>query len=136
MSAEEILLDGLKDIRTGFREPWQGICAALLDWRYTAASTYARTANWHTIWELFDDLCSRWPEHSGAMSYPVPAPFRAYGECGKWDAKQAFDETHKASLAGSYDWSMNSYMWDKNTEYGAARWRLLEFLIKELEERV
>ena len=56
----------------------------------------------------------RWPEFSGNSHYPVDhpgmTPERAY-HCTKW-------------------------RWDTETEYGKARWRLLHFLIDELEQEI
>lgn len=57
-------------------------------------------------------LFPRWPEYSGNITFPVPHP-----ELSPRDAYLFL-----------YD------IWNRDTEYGKARWRLLEWLIKETAE--
>ena len=66
----------------------------------------------------FRDLCEAWPEYSGAHEYPVwtdrsVSPLRQYEQAQE-------SET----------------LWDSGTSYGAARWRLLNWAIAELEARI
>lgn len=63
---------------------------------------------------LPQDLVNKWPEHSGNPSFPIPHP--------DWPAP--------------YGYLMCRNKWDKRTEYGKARWRLVDFLIEKLEEIV
>lgn len=53
-----------------------------------------------------------WPEYSGDEAYPVPHP-----TC---DPRDAFNDTEN--------------LWDTSTEYGRARYRLLDFLIECAEQ--
>lgn len=59
-------------------------------------------------------LFRRWPQFSGSADFPVPHP------------------TEPACIA--YNSTQN--MWDRCTEYGQARWDLLEFCISELEKEL
>ena len=59
-------------------------------------------------------LIRRWPEFSGDIVYPVPVP-----ELGTppWDV------------------TLTSRLWDGRTKHGAARWRLLDYLIEQTEPK-
>lgn len=61
----------------------------------------------------FARLYKKWPEYSGNPTYPVPSPD------GKYTPEQAFDYTCEDKYAG---------------EYGAARMRLLNWCIEELQK--
>lgn len=63
---------------------------------------------------LFKHIASYWPEHSGQPNYPVPHPERS-----PRDAYMSANEDE---------------MWSRDHPYGAARWRLIEFCIAELEK--
>lgn len=66
------------------------------------------------IIEVFYPLYIQWPEYSGSLIYPVPSyveyvpAMEAYLEFGN--------------------------IWNRTTKYGQARWRLLDFLIAQLEK--
>lgn len=55
------------------------------------------------------DLFRSWPHYSGSIVFPIPGGGDAYEE--------------------AYH---NGKSWDRDTEYGALRWNLLEHCIKEL----
>lgn len=60
------------------------------------------------------DLMVQWPKYSGSYDYPVPSTIEGRTPC------QCFhDNIHN--------------MWDRNTEYGALRWELLEWLLEQPE---
>lgn len=59
--------------------------------------------------ELLKKAMTEWPKYSGDRMYPVPAPRYPHA------ASKAFLEC--------------ANMWDKNAEYGALRWELLDWLI-------
>lgn len=59
-----------------------------------------------------EKVMDKWPEHSGNREYPVPHP--------------------TGSPEVAYHLVCNK--WDRNTAYGQARWRLLEWLIEELRK--
>lgn len=56
-------------------------------------------------------LFPRWPKYSGDYLIPIAGGVEAYTK--------------------AYH---NDTMWDRNTEYGALRWELLEWLIEELQK--
>lgn len=62
------------------------------------------------IHSLFED----WSEYSGEIYYPIRHPLKS--------AEGAFDS------ADEYE------MWSKDHVYGAARWRLVDYLIDELSK--
>lgn len=67
------------------------------------------------------DLMVKWPGGTGSGAFPVPHPSALHGQAY---AGQAYTEH---SLGG-----LN--MWDRETEYGASRWALLEWMIEQLPE--
>lgn len=56
-------------------------------------------------------LFTSWPKYSGDDFLPIPGGVEAYAKAYR-----------------------NDTMWDRNTEYGALRWELLEWLIEELQK--
>jgi hypothetical protein len=69
-------------------------------------------------WALVEDLLVRmmleWPEFSGSPTYPVPSSNHTPPEEAYWKARNK--------------------KWSKRSKYGKARWRLLHWLITELEK--
>ena len=60
------------------------------------------------------DLMVQWPKYSGSYDYPVPSVDEGRTPC------QCFHgNIHN--------------LWDRDTEYGALRWELLEWLIEQPE---
>ena len=112
------LLKNLKDVRRMVREhlstgkasgrfyPYLGICNAVT---CGESSPEVRSG----CLDLLSDLMEEWPEFSGDHSYPVPHPSE--------NPERAFD------LASTED------MWNPESAYGAARLRLLDWLIDQLE---
>lgn len=112
------LLNILKDVRAMVHEylstgekperfdPDLGICNAV---GLGAPSLEIRSGHL----ELLMDLMEQWPEFSGARMYPVPHPSES--------PDKAFD------LVSAED------MWSPEGYYGAARLRLLDWLIAHLE---
>lgn len=62
-------------------------------------------------------LMVQWPKYSGHYDYPVPAI------------------TEGASPKAEFHDSLHE-LWDRNTEYGALRWELLDWLIEQPEAKV
>lgn len=60
----------------------------------------------------FRRLASKWPKHSGSLSFPVP---------------------HLKDPEEGYFNAIN--MWDRRTAYGKLRWELLNWAIATLESR-
>ena len=110
------LLNILKDVRARVheylytRKTWRfaglGICSEVT---LGASSPEIR----YGCLRLLKDLMEQWPEFSGDRAYPVPHPDK--------DPKMAFD------LASPKE------MWSPESAYGAARLRLLDWLISQLE---
>jgi hypothetical protein len=84
-------------------EEGMGICANLA-WELHNEVTCEQCT------EIEQALFKAWPEYSGDLYYPVPAEGCAPHE--------AYNDTDN--------------MWDSDTAYGQARWRLLNFMIWEL----
>ena len=107
------LLKNLKDVRRMVREhlstrfdPKLGICNAVARGE---SSPWVRSG----CLRLLLDLMEEWPEFSGDSAYPVPHPDK--------DPEMAFNH---ASV---------EEMWNPGSAYGAARLRLLDWLIAHLE---
>ena len=112
------LLKNLKDVRCAVHEhlstggkaerfdPELGICEAVI-----RGEPSPEIHSGHLV--LLNDLVEEWPEFSGDRSYPVPHPSES--------PDRAFD------LASAED------MWSPESAYGAARLRLLDWLIAQLE---
>ena len=107
------LLNILKDARRMVREhlstrfdPELGICNAVARGE---SSPWVRSG----CLRLLLDLMEEWPEFSGDSAYPVPHPDK--------DPEMAFNH---ASV---------EEMWNPGSAYGAARLRLLDWLIAHLE---
>jgi len=100
------LLEALIEIRDEQRhEPIYGICLNAEDnLRYSMTRTERDAA----MCRLYGAMML-WPKYSGWPRYPVPHPVL--------EPENAF---YRCDL------------WDKATEYGQARWELLDFLIGEL----
>lgn len=111
------ILKNLREVRCAVREylstgkiyrfdPELGICTAV---SRGAPSPEVRLE----CLKLLTDLMEEWPEFSGYRAYPVPHPSES--------SDQAF------YLASTED------MWSPESAYGAARLRLLDWLIVRLE---
>lgn len=104
------VLEILKDIKDALREgnpPDAGICSAV------AVRMWWRGMPRHETVSLLEEHFPLWPEYSGDLGYPVPAPDRS-------------------SPASYYSWARSRDMW--SGPYGDARRRLLDFLIQRFEE--
>jgi len=101
------LLQILKNIKAGYRLKASGICHNVY---------HADPVNQGKNLSKLESLWVNWPEYSGSLSYPVPY-YRWLFEDG--------DAHDKYSKTMSY--------WNPFTKYGRSRRRLLDWLIKELE---
>ena len=63
---------------------------------------------------LVRQTMTKWPKYSGEYEYPVPSTIEGRTPC------QCFHE----NLFG---------LWDRDTEYGALRWELLNWLVEQPE---
>jgi len=91
--------------------PMGGICG-LFNLKSDSPERYWATREDSIIADAWlDKTMAWWPEFSGNPNFPITCSYRP--------AQKAFFQT--------------TNKWDRTTEYGAARWRLLEFLTKEAE---
>lgn len=117
------LLNILKDVRARVHEylstrkpvrfdPELGICNAV---GLCTQSPELRRGYLRLLRELLTGLMEEWPEFSGYRAYPVPHPDES--------PDRAFD------LASAEE------MWSPGSAYGAARLRLLDWLIAQLDTK-
>ena len=118
MGLNKSLLESLKDVRctvhkylsTGEKPEWfdpeLGICNAV---SLSAPPPGLRAR----CLRLIMDLAEEWPEFSGSAIYPVPHPTMRPG--------------------AAFDFVPAEDMWSPESAYGAARLRLLDWLISQLE---
>lgn len=107
-------LEALKSIRdTGPRYPELGLCSNL----HYAMQAEERPAHFYA--DMGD-----WPDGTGCSCYPVPSTLtpHSYGVSGKYMAEKAYHIHHA---------SQSMY----TGEYGALRYRLLDYLIQREEAR-
>lgn len=69
--------------------------------------------DYETCFDIVREYAVDWKEYSGDSSYPVPA-----------------SNTDKSPLGMYYECQRSGDMWDKDTEYGRSRWRLVDYLIE------
>lgn len=100
--------------------------------------------SWPVVGRYKANLMERWPESSGSRAYPVSVPWEyltlveveALANAGVYGGDEddaiagaLFDLVCDEAL---YDGNF----WDRGTEYGMARWRLLDWMIEELEKEL
>ena len=103
MTSKDLLIAALVDLyRNGPSSEIFGICYHVQEYM---EDLYAEEGE---IEDLMDELFQRWPEFSGSVTYPVPGP--------KGQSPSA------AFCTGN--------MWSGS--YGAKRWALAEFMLREL----
>lgn len=108
------LYHALCEIRKRRTAPCYGICThltGLLDRDHEQPEVQRAV-------QLFRVLCTEWPEYSGDIEYPVWTDRSMGPDCQYAQAQET------------------GTMWDSSTDYGAARWRLLDWAIAELEVRI
>jgi len=96
-------LQSIKD--NGPVEHYYGIC-----------SNFVRMSDvWSDLLDVWEDnhqACFKaWDEFSGSIYYPIPG----------YDDQTPYE---------AFDLTDGAIMWDRNHEYGAARWRLLDHCIE------
>lgn len=80
----------------------------------------------HPLELLVTQLAQHWPEFSGNVLYPVPDP-RSEGR----------DPRLRPAMARArYVYGSAEGMWNREDPYGAARWRLVDWLIQQLEKNL
>lgn len=130
----------LSEEGVGFLHQNSGLCS-LLSW----ADDHEQEppVRWPEVSRYKDLLMARWPESSGSRTYPVTVPWEDLSEDEQVVLEQcevSEDSQHDGARAlfeavdscELYDGNF----WDKDTLYGAARWRLLAWMIEELEKEV
>lgn len=103
----EELLEGLKTIRiAGPTDPFFGLCSNL--------RVQMRWRRGFDLDEWMAEAWQDWPQFSGHDNYPVPHP--------RMNCETAYNHTE--------------LMWSRKSQYGLARWDLLDWLIKKAEEQL
>ncbi len=114
IDAKRVLLDVLTTIQTnGPTNVELGLCLNITD---QLIGTPREEMD--LIRTLNNDLCEMWPEFSGNRVYPISV--------SELDPEDQYDAILFENLS----------MWDKDCEYCQARWRLLTWLISELERQI
>ena len=86
------------------------------DWIHAYCDEVGMSDDWYDeMMRRFSELAKEWPEFSGDDAYPVPYPP---------------DERMPAGVA--YQDFAHDHMWARDHPYGAARWRLVEWMIRNL----
>ena len=106
MNLLEILLQLRDELDRGEFPGAYGIC-------YYLGVKVRNRVNAKALFRLFET----WPEGNNVASYPIPSPNG--GECLYWPSAEDATPEH---------------FWDRSQPYGAARYRLLEYLIQELSK--
>lgn len=101
------LMNALQELHERMQDPanWNsaGICANL-ELMHLKGSRYSEAVRRR------QELMEAWPEYSGDDRYPVPAD-------------EGADNAYNAGIA--------SDMWDRYRPYGAKRWELLEWMMRQ-----
>ena len=103
-----------------------------------------RVWEWYEVTTYKNALMARWPESDGRCTFPVTVPWdELSGEeraALEFDTPRNYPKTPDVARAlfNAVDCGdlYDGNFWDKGTEYGAARWRLLGWMIEELEKEV
>lgn len=112
MSLKDKILAALLAIKNvGPRDSTLGICANV-----SQILEVENEVDEEAIEELLSDLFSDWPDKSHSTAYPI----------GNWTSQPS-------KLFWRFHDDRRS-MWDPKTEYGAARWALLEHCINKLNQ--
>lgn len=99
-------------------------------------------AAWHLVAEYKDELMRRWPEAVG-NTYPVGVSWHALTRDEQAGLDDGVDQCSSdgqvaRALFDAVDACVlyEGNFWDRDTEYGRARWRLLDWMIEELEKEL
>ena len=100
--------------------------------------------SWPAVDRYKTELMARWPESSGSGAYPVSVPWENLTsvEIEELEYNDVYEEDGDDAIAGVLfdlvdDGTLHDgNFWDKDTEYGKARWRLLDWMIEELEKEL
>lgn len=113
--------DILSWVREQPKHKKSGICSLMGDY-HDKFSTMPDDCRLNAqAYQLIKDGMVKWPEGTGYSAYPVPGRV----------APGAMSEGHKVLRAASQEFEDardNGRSWRRNTRYGAARWRLLDWL--------
>lgn len=136
-----VVQEELSEEEVSFCHLNSGLCA-LLSW--ADDHEQAPPVGWGVIAQYKDDLMARWPESGGRRGYPVTVPWE---DLPGWEREVLLEygvdeSSHPEEVARAlFDLVDDSTLydgdfWDKHTLYGEARWRLLDWMIEELEKEV
>ena len=120
MNTKTQLLNALIGLRTELQRFQRGLEVQYFDGGLGICGNLMRhliSTNEHACNDLLDTLFEQWPEFSGSALFPVPHPTEYPGV--------AFSEA-----------KCQRSMWSSDQPYGAARIRLLDWLITELDREI
>ena len=100
--------------------------------------------SWPAVGRYKTELMARWPESSGSRAYPVSVPWvnLTSVEIVALEVTGVYEEDGDDAIAGALFDLVNDgtlhdgNFWYKGSEYGKARWRLLDWMIEELEKEL
>lgn len=118
-----------------------GICSLLSmmdDLEPSSAVSWSQVSRYKT------ELMARWPESSGCRSYPVSVPWEDLTsvEIEALEDTGVYEEDGDDRTPGALFELVNGgtlydgNFWYKGSEYGKARWRLLDWMIEALEKEL
>lgn len=118
-----------------------GICSLLSAMDDLVLSS---AVSWPAVDRYKTKLMARWPEYSGSGAYPVSVPWwdLTSVEIKALEDNDVYEEDGDGVIAGALfglvdDGTLHDgNFWYKHSEYGKARWRLLDWMIEELEKEV
>lgn len=134
----------------GIDEGYLALCAAL-----SGADDYADCGDgdgvrWHEVAVYKEHLFHQWPEFSGRRAYPITVNFESLTaeevatieDYYSRDDGVALDWSDREEVAAAIYCAVDvcglygGNFWDRATVYGAARWRLLEWMIEKVKEDI
>lgn len=134
----------------GSAKCWSALCCALSEADDYSHCGEGDGVSWHNVSVYKEHLFRQWPEFSGRNSYPVTVAFEsltaeevaAIEADYSRDDDVALDWSDREEVAGAIYCAVDrsdlydGNFWDRATAYGAARWRLLEWMIEKVKEEI
>ena len=122
MTAHDLLLAALLTVQAQVTVPkYRSSCGICKHVRCELRSLRSKHAE-ADVQAIADQLMLRWPEYSGDCNYPVPDPCAG-------DASS--DDQPYLTASRLYGTTVSTDMWNPDHPYGAARLRLLSWMIEQ-----
>lgn len=134
----------------GDSDGYLALCSALSGADDCADCGKGDRVRWHEVSVYKEHLFRQWPEFSGRQSYPITVNFESLTaeevatieDYYSRDDGVALDWSDREEVAGAIYCAVDDCglyegnFWDRATAYGAARWRLLEWMIEKVKEEI